>query len=248
MQRTDTIIVGAGQAGLAVSNLLTHAGRDHVLLERGRVGERWRSERWESLQLLTPNWMTRLPGWQYSGDGPDGFMHRTQVVDFFDRYARSFGAPVLGETRVRARARRSTAATTSSPTRRPGSRRTSSSRPARPTRRACRVGRRRSRPRSTRSRRTGTARRRPSATAGSSSSGRRPLVCSSPTSWPRAGRAVVLAVGTHTRGVRTYRGLDMFRWLEATGKNATPLAAVADPASAPRAPSLQLVGGTPPAR
>ncbi len=100
MQRTDTIIVGAGQAGLAVSNLLTHAGRDHVLLERGRVGERWRSERWESLQLLTPNWMTRLPGWQYSGDRPDGFMHRTQVVDFFDRYARSFGAPVLGETRV----------------------------------------------------------------------------------------------------------------------------------------------------
>ena len=66
MQRTDTIIVGAGQAGLAVSNLLTRAGRDHVLFERGRVGERWRSERWESLRLLTPNWMTRLPGWQYS--------------------------------------------------------------------------------------------------------------------------------------------------------------------------------------
>ena len=58
-----------------------------------------------------------------------------------------------------------------------------------------------------------------------------------------AGRSVVLAVGAHTRGVRTYRGLDVFRWLEATGKNDTPLAALADPDSAPRAPSLQVVGG-----
>ncbi len=63
MTRIDTVVVGAGHAGLAVSNLLSAAGHEHVVLERGRVGERWRSERWDSLHLLTPNWMTRLPGW-----------------------------------------------------------------------------------------------------------------------------------------------------------------------------------------
>jgi putative flavoprotein involved in K+ transport len=70
--RIDTIIVGAGHAGLAVSRLLTAAGHDHVVLDRGRVAERWRSERWDSLHLLTPSWMTRLPGWCYSGPDPDG--------------------------------------------------------------------------------------------------------------------------------------------------------------------------------
>ena len=245
MQRTDTIIVGAGQAGLAVSNLLTGAGRDHVLLERGRIGERWRSERWDSLRLLTPNWMTRLPRWQYSGDNPDGFMRHAEVVDFFDRYRGRSVHPSVARHGSSA-FRPSTADITSRPTRAPGTPRTSSSQPARPIRRTCRDGRRRSRPASSRSRRTGTTRRRPCTTAGSSSSVRRPPACSSPTSWRRAGRSVVLAVGTHTRGVRSYRGLDMFRWLEATGKNATPLTAVADPASAPRAPSLQLVGGASP--
>ena len=62
MQRTDVAIVGAGQAGLAMSHCLSARGVDHVVLERGRVAERWRSERWDSLRLLTPNWMTRLPG------------------------------------------------------------------------------------------------------------------------------------------------------------------------------------------
>ena len=66
VMRIDTVIVGAGHAGLAVSRLLTDAGRDHVVLDRGRVAERWRTERWDSLHLLTPNWMTRLPGWCYS--------------------------------------------------------------------------------------------------------------------------------------------------------------------------------------
>jgi putative flavoprotein involved in K+ transport len=71
-ERVDTVVVGAGHAGLAVSRLLTQAGRDHVVLDRGRVAERWRSERWDSLHLLTPNWMTRLPGWYYSGPDPGG--------------------------------------------------------------------------------------------------------------------------------------------------------------------------------
>ena len=72
MRTTDTLIIGAGQAGLAMSRHLTEAGRDHVVLERGRTAERWRSERRDSLRLLTPNWATRLPGWEYRGPDPQG--------------------------------------------------------------------------------------------------------------------------------------------------------------------------------
>ena len=70
----DTVVIGAGHAGLAVSRLLTDAGRDHVVLDRGRVAERWRTERWDSLHLLTPNWMIRLPGWPYAGPAPDWYL------------------------------------------------------------------------------------------------------------------------------------------------------------------------------
>ncbi len=92
--RIPTLIIGAGQAGLALSRVLTDAGHDHVLLERGRVAERWRSERPDSFRLLTPNWFTRLPGGGYDGPDPDGFMGRDEVVAFFDAYAASFDPPV----------------------------------------------------------------------------------------------------------------------------------------------------------
>src|SRR5688572_3785978 len=101
MPSTDTLVIGAGQAGLAVSHCLTGAGVDHVVFERGDVGERWRSERWDSLRLLTPNWATRLPGWQYLGDQPSGFMTAAELVDYFSRYAESFDAPVRERTTVR---------------------------------------------------------------------------------------------------------------------------------------------------
>jgi putative flavoprotein involved in K+ transport len=90
----QTVIVGGGQAGLALSHELQLAGREHVVLERGRTVERWRSERWDSLTLLSPNWMTRLPGQHYDGADPDGFMARDDVVRFFERYATGSGAPV----------------------------------------------------------------------------------------------------------------------------------------------------------
>jgi putative flavoprotein involved in K+ transport len=90
----ETVIVGGGQAGLALSFELQLASREHVVLERGRSVERWRSERWDSLTLLSPNWMTRLPGQHYAGADPDGFMPRDDVVRFFERYAASFNAPV----------------------------------------------------------------------------------------------------------------------------------------------------------
>lgn len=92
--RVRTLIVGAGQAGLALSYCLTQVGHDHAILDGGRVAERWRSERWDSFSLLTPNWLTRLPGWRYAGPDPEGFMDRDQVVGFFEAYARSFAAPV----------------------------------------------------------------------------------------------------------------------------------------------------------
>ena len=98
---TNTIILGGGQAGLALSNCLTARGRDHLVIERGRVGERWYSERWDSLRLLTPNWMTRLPGWSYRGLDPDGYMSALEVGEFFRRYARSFDAPVHEHTTIR---------------------------------------------------------------------------------------------------------------------------------------------------
>jgi putative flavoprotein involved in K+ transport len=92
--RVETLVIGAGQAGLALSYHLKARGRDHLLLDRGRVGERWRSERWDSFKLLTPNWQTSMPGMSYAGDDPDGFMDKGEVVTMFDRYARSIDAPV----------------------------------------------------------------------------------------------------------------------------------------------------------
>jgi putative flavoprotein involved in K+ transport len=100
MRSTQAVIIGAGQAGLAISRCLQDRSIDHVVLERGRVAERWRSERWDSLRLLSPNWQTRLPGYRYGGHDPDGYMTMGQVVRYFEAYARSFDAPVEGETTV----------------------------------------------------------------------------------------------------------------------------------------------------
>ena len=100
MTTTETIIIGAGQAGLAMSRCLTDRGVDHVVLDRGRVAERWRSERWDSLRLLTPNWMSRLPGWSYDGPDPDGYMTAGEVATFFERYARSSDAPIQEQSAV----------------------------------------------------------------------------------------------------------------------------------------------------
>jgi putative flavoprotein involved in K+ transport len=100
MKRTDAIIVGGGQAGLAMSRCLADAGIDHIVLERGRIAERWRSERWDSLRLLTPNWQTRLPGFQYAGADADGFMTAGEVASYLEGYATSFNAPVEDDTAV----------------------------------------------------------------------------------------------------------------------------------------------------
>ena len=100
MPRTNTVIIGAGHAGLAMSRCLADRGVPHVVLDRGCVGERWRTARWDSFRMLTPNWLSRLPGWTYDGPEPDGFMTADDFVDYLSRYARSFDAPVRSNTLV----------------------------------------------------------------------------------------------------------------------------------------------------
>ena len=97
---TDVVVIGAGHAGLSASYLLSQHGVEHVVLERGEIANTWRTERWESLKLLTPNWQTRLPGYYYAGDDPDGFMGMDELIRFFDDYADYSQAPVQTQTTV----------------------------------------------------------------------------------------------------------------------------------------------------
>ena len=99
-ERIETVVIGAGQAGLSASSLLARRGLEHVVLERGKVGETWRSQRWDGFYLNTPNWTFQLPGFEYDGPDPDAFASRLEVIDYLERYARSFGAPVRDETPV----------------------------------------------------------------------------------------------------------------------------------------------------
>jgi putative flavoprotein involved in K+ transport len=93
-------VIGAGHAGLAVSHALSGHGVDHVVLERGEVANTWKTERWDSLRLLTPNWQTRLPGLAYDGDDPDGFVTVAELIGFIERYAEHCDAPVRTGTEV----------------------------------------------------------------------------------------------------------------------------------------------------
>src|SRR3954464_9379971 len=98
--RTTTVVIGAGHGGLAMSRCLSDMSIDHVVLERSEVANSWRTERWDSLRLLTPNWQCRLPGSAYDGDDPDGFMTMPEVVAFMTRYASEMAAPVETHTTV----------------------------------------------------------------------------------------------------------------------------------------------------
>jgi putative flavoprotein involved in K+ transport len=93
-------VIGAGHAGLAASRFLTERSIDHVLLERGDVANSWRTERWDSLRLLTPNWQSRLPGHHYEGTDPDGYMTMDEVIEFISRFAVVSSAPVRTHTKV----------------------------------------------------------------------------------------------------------------------------------------------------
>jgi putative flavoprotein involved in K+ transport len=99
-RRTTAVVLGAGHAGLAMSRCLAERSIDHVVLERGEVANSWKTERWDSLRLLTPNWQSRLPGYGYEGDDPDGYRTMPETIRFIERYAEVIDAPVRTHTTV----------------------------------------------------------------------------------------------------------------------------------------------------
>jgi putative flavoprotein involved in K+ transport len=238
MQTIDTVVIGAGHAGLAVSRLLTDSGREHVVIERGRVAERWRTERWDSLNLLTPNWMTRLPAYRYSGCDPDAFMSVERFVRYLERYADAFGAPVHPATTVLELSRASS-----------GGYRVVTDRGTWRARHIVIATGPHSLPRMpaglaaaevlTANRYRNPAQLAPGGVlvVGASSSGTQIA-----DELNRAGREVVVAAGRHTRVSRRYRGMDIFWWLERTGRLARTIDDVPDTSTARGEPSLQLIG------
>lgn len=237
----DVVVVGGGAFGLAMSHALTQRAIDHVVIERGEVGHAWRAERWDSLRLLTPNWMCRLPGHAYDGCDPDGYMGAADVAGFLAGYAVRARAPVLphttvqrvmpsgdgylvrtdqGDLRCRAVVLASGAC----------------SRPAVP-RLADDV------PRSV-AQWTARDYRRPAQLApggvlvvGASATG-----VQLAEEIHRSGRPVTLAVGRHNRLPRRYRGRDILAWLDALGILDRRIEDVRDLERARRQPSYQLVG------
>lgn len=239
--QTTVVIIGAGQAGLAMSQCLTERSIDHVVLERGDTANSWRTERWDSLRLLTPNWMSRLPGFTYQGGDPDGYMTVAEVTGFLDDYQHFCRAPVQPNTSVESV--RSTgngfAVATSQ-----GSWHTRAvvvatgacSTPKVPAlsselptnieqvapihyRNPAQLG-------------AGKV-----LVVGASASGAQIA-----DEIQRSGRDVTLAVSDHVRLPRTYRGMDIHWWMDAIGQLDESYDEVDDIARARRLPSLQLVG------
>lgn len=93
MEHIDTLVIGAGQGGVATSEHLRTQGIDHVVLERGRIAERWRSERWDSLKANGPAWHDRFPNMAFTCD-EDDFADKESVAAYFEEYARMIDAPV----------------------------------------------------------------------------------------------------------------------------------------------------------
>jgi putative flavoprotein involved in K+ transport len=241
MQWTDTIIVGAGQAGLAMSHCLARRGIDHVVLERGRIAQRWRNERWDSLRLLSPNWMSRLPGWSYRGNDPDGFMTAPEFAHYLEDYARGSQMPVLEGTAVR------------SVRRAPGGYRVETTRGIWQARAVviatghCDVPAvpvfARSLPGRVKQITTSDYRNPAQLPAGGVL-----VVGASATGVQiadevqRAGRPVTISVGRHTRLPRIYRGKDIWYWLERIGVLDETVDSVRDLRRSRAEPSFQLVG------
>jgi putative flavoprotein involved in K+ transport len=101
-KQIETVIIGAGQAGLATSYYLTRQARKHIVLEKAsHTADQWRNQRWDSFALVTPNWALQLPGAAYKGTEPDGFLSRDGMVQYLDKYARQFALPIEFNTEVR---------------------------------------------------------------------------------------------------------------------------------------------------
>ncbi|MHA6687158.1 flavin-containing monooxygenase [Mesorhizobium sp. A556] len=101
VEKIDTLVVGAGQAGVAMSEHLSNCGVPHLVLERNRIAERWRSERWDSLVANGPAWHDRFPGMEFPGAGPDAFVAKDKVADYFVAYADMIAAPIRCSVEVK---------------------------------------------------------------------------------------------------------------------------------------------------
>lgn len=238
MRKTSTVIIGAGQAALSLSFYLTQVRHDHVLLERGRVGEAWLN-RWDSLSLLTPNWLNRLHGAAAHADA-DGFLPGSEFAAYLRRHARAFGAPVYERTaveRVAPKGRGFTVETTGGTwladsvviaTGHAADPRVPAASTSAP--RAL-VQLHSSSYRNPRSIPSGGV-----LVVGAGPSGQQIAA-----ELRRAGRSVVIAVGGHARSMRRYRGRDIWRWLHELGDLGRTIDEIA-PRRPKRGPSLTLSG------
>jgi putative flavoprotein involved in K+ transport len=239
--RTTAVVIGGGHGGLAMSRCLADRSIDHVVLERREVANSWRTERWDSLRLLTPNWQARLPGYSYEGGDPDGFMTMPEVVDFIAGYARAISAPVHTGTTVTSVRRTddgyrvvtdqgewqcATVVVATGAFSVPHVPDFAAAVP--PT--------------------VSTVTPKDYRNPGELPDGGVLVVGASATGVQiaheiqRSGRPVTLAVGEHVRGPRVYRGMDIQWWMEATGVLDERYDEVDDIVRARRVPSMQLAG------
>lgn len=241
MKRIHTLVIGAGQAGLAISRCLSERAVPHVVLERGEIANAWKTERWDSLRLLTPNLLSRLPGHIHTAADPDGFMSMPDVIRLLETYAVASKAPIESGVRVialtaegygycvetnkgRWRADHVVMATG-----------------------ACNIasvpGCARSIPahiaQLTPINYKSPAQLRPGGVlvVGGSATGVQLAA-----ELRAAGHDVILSTGEHIRMPRHYRGRDIHWWMNVTGLHATPVSGVDDIGRARRLPSLQLAG------
>jgi putative flavoprotein involved in K+ transport len=241
VRRIDTIVVGGGQAGLAMSRCLSDRRIENVVLERGRVAERWRSERWDSLRLLTPNWQSRLPGFRYQGSDGDGYMTMPEIIDFLEKYAASFSAPIEDRTTVLGveRASKGFRVTTDRGSWESSNLVIATGHSDVPFVPAFASGLRLEFTQVTpsRYRHPGQLPSGGVLVVGASSSG-----VQLADEIHRSGRSVTLAVGHHTRMPRCYRGRDILWWLDRMGVFDERVDDLVDGERSRRQPSLQLVG------
>jgi putative flavoprotein involved in K+ transport len=240
VRKTDTLVVGAGQAGLSLGRHLARAGHRHAILDRGRIGERWRSERWDSLNLLTPNWLNGLDGGPPHPD-PNGYLGRAGFVDYLRRYADLARASVHEHVTVRAVERSGAAFRVETDAGSWQARNVvvatgDSADPRVPPAAASAAGSllqmHASRYRNAAALPAGGI-----LVVGAGPSGQQIAA-----ELRRANRRVVLAVGRHARMLRRYRGRDIWHWLRELGDLDRTIDEVREPTAARRTPSLPLSG------